>query len=320
MKMSVDCLSSIDPGLFQSVVDCSPAGVAICEAREQQWPVVFVNAAMTQLTGYEASALVGHDLSRLQADDQDQEGLNTIRAALREGSACHALLRNYRSDGTMFWSEVTLTPLRDAQGQVTHFASFHRPRAGRRGGAGETRESPMSTQTMLAHVRDDKLTGLLRRTYFDELVKRDWSVAQRESRRLSLLLFDLDCYAQYKDVFGASGADQSLRRISRAIGGCFRRASDVCGRFDHDQIAVLATGLDLSQAAKLAAAVVSRVRDLGIHHPRSNVSRFVTASAGVVSLVPAHDAAPESLYQAALTALGNAKALGKNRVVSQEPE
>ncbi len=63
--------------------------------------------------------------------------------------------------------------------------------------------------------RDDKLTGLLRRTYFDELVKRDWGSAQRESRRLSFLVFDLDCYFAYKETFGKNGSDQSFERVSR---------------------------------------------------------------------------------------------------------
>jgi diguanylate cyclase (GGDEF)-like protein len=119
-------------------------------------------------------------------------------------------------------------------------------------------------------------------------------------------------------VFGRQGADQAFRRIARVIGGCFRRASDLCGRYDEDQIAALTTGLDLSQAAKLADAVLGRVRDLAIHHPRSSVSRYVTASAGVVSLVPPHDVPPERIYEAAIKALRDAKDLGRNRVVSRE--
>jgi len=170
----------------------------------------------------------------------------------------------------------------------------------------------------MAYLRDDKLTGLLRRPYFEDLVKRDWGLAQRESRRLSFLVFDLDHFAAYRDVFGRQGADQSFRRIARVIGGCFRRASDLCGRFDEDQIAALTTGLDLSQAAKLADAVLGRVRDLAIHHPRSSVLRYVTASAGVVSMVPPHDVSPERIYDAALKALKDAKELGRNRVVSRE--
>jgi diguanylate cyclase (GGDEF)-like protein/PAS domain S-box-containing protein len=312
-------MTTVDSNLLKQLVEVSPEGVALCELRGNEWPVVYVNPAMEQLTGYSADQLIGRDLSFLQAEDREQEGIAKIRDALRDGQSCQTMLRNYRHDGTMFWNDVRLVPLRSPEGAVTHFASYHReggvPRSDARA---ESRDPAMSTQTMLAYLRDDKLTGLLRRQYFDELIKRDWSLAQRESRRLSLIIFDLDSFHSYRDVFGRQGADQSFRRIARVVGGCFRRASDLCGRFDEDQIAALTTGLDLAQASKLAEVVLGRIRDLAIHHPRSIVSRYVTASAGVVSLVPAHDVPPERVYEAALQALGDAKELGRNRVVSRE--
>jgi len=313
---------SIDASLLQSLFETAPDGVVICDARAADWPVVFVNGAMEKLTGYDASYIRGRNLRFLQGDDHEQEGLAKIRTALRSGVSCQTMLRNYRRDGTMFWNELTIQPLRDGNGNVTHFAGFHRE-GGNKLQLLESREKTdpaLSTQTMMAYLRDDKLTGLLRRTYFEELVKRDWGLAQRETRRLSFFVFDLDCFATYKETFGKPGADQSLKRISRVVSGCFRRASDLCGRFDEDQIAALTTGLDLAQASKLAEAVLGRVKDLAIHHPRSNVSRYITASAGVVSMVPPHDAAPERLYEMALKALKDAKELGRNRVVSREAD
>jgi len=312
-------MSTVDSNLLKTLVEASPDGVAICEAASGSWEVTYVNPALEHLTGYRADAILGRNLRFLQAEDHDQEGLARIRTALREGTGCQATLRNYRSDGTMFWNELTLAPLRDDQGRITHFASFHREAGATRTDARtEPRDPAMNTQTMLAYLRDDKLTGLLRRPYFEELIKRDWGLAQRESRRLSFLVFDLDHYSHYREVFGRQGADQSFRRIARVVGGCFRRASDLCGRFDDDQIAALTTGLDLSQAAKLADAVLGRVRDLAIHHPRSNVSRYITVSAGVVSIVPPHDVAPTRIYDCATRALKDAKELGRNRVVSRE--
>lgn len=314
-------MSTVDPNLFKTLVETAPEAVALCEATSGHWHVTYVNPAMEQLTGYKADAMLGRNLRFLQAEDHDQEGLDRIREALRDGSSCRATLRNYRSDGTQFWNEVVLAPLRNTEGQITHYASFHREAGVTRTEARpDARDPSMNTQTMLAYLRDDKLTGLLRRPYFEELIKRDWGLAQRESRRLSFLVFDLDNYSHYRDVFGRQGSDQSFRRVARVVGGCFRRASDLCGRFDEDQIAALTTGLDLSQASKLAEAVLARVRDLAIHHPRSSVSRYVTASAGVVSLVPPHDAPPSKIYQAAIKALKDAKDLGRNRVVSRECE
>jgi diguanylate cyclase (GGDEF)-like protein/PAS domain S-box-containing protein len=311
---------NVDAALWRSLVQAAPDGVAICDARSGDWQAVFVNAALENLTGYAAETLIGSNLRLLQADDRDQEGLARIRTALRAGTGCQVMLRNYRRDGSMFWNELTLMPLRDASGEISHFASFHRDGGARAEMRSEARDPAMNTQTMLAYLRDDKLTGLLRRPYFEDLVKRDWGLAQRESRRLSFLVFDLDHYSLYRDVFGRQGADQSFRRIARVVGACFRRASDLCGRFDEDQIAALTTGLDLVQASKLAEVVLARVRDLAIHHPRSSVSRYVTASAGVVSLVPPHDTPPSEVYESALKALKDAKELGRNRVVSREHE
>lgn len=312
-------MSSIDPNLLKTLVEAAPEGVTLCDAAAGDWKVTYVNPAMEQLTGYAASAIVGRNLRFLQAEDRDQEGLAVLRNALRDGVSCRTTLRNYRSDGTMFWNEVSLAPLRNPDGQITHFASFHREGGvGRLESRPEARDPTMNTQTMMAYLRDDKLTGLLRRPYFEELIKRDWGLAQRESRRLSFLVFDLDHFAHYRDVFGRQGADQSFRRIARVVGGCFRRASDLCGRYDEDQIAALTTGLDLTQASKLAENVLGRVRDLAIHHPRSSVLRYVTASAGVVSMVPPHDVPPERMYAGALKALKDAKELGRNRAVSRE--
>lgn len=310
---------AVDPVLLQSLVDASPDGVAIYLASGDR-KVVYANASMERLTGYERAYIVGRNLRFLQADDHEQEGLAKIREALKCGAGCRTVLRNYRQDGTMFWNELTLAPLHDAKGTLTHYASFHRDVSEklRLESKSEPRDPAMSTQTMLAYLRDDKLTGLLRRPYFEELVRRDWALAQRESRRLSLLIFDLDFFSQYREVFGRQGADQSFRRIARVIGGCFRRASDLCGRFDEDQIIALTTGMDLAQASKLAEAVLGRVKDLAIHHPRSSISRYVTTTVGVVSLVPAHDFTPERAYESALRALQDAKELGKNRVVSRE--
>ena len=156
--MSVDPSLSqgLSPGLFQALAASAPEGIVICDARSGEWQVVYANAAMEQLTGYEAGALRGRNLRFLQAEDHDQEGLARIRAALQEGTPCQTTLRNYRRDGTMFWNEVTLVPLRNPEGRVTHFASFHREGGDRlRLDPRDARDPSMNTQTMLAYLRDD---------------------------------------------------------------------------------------------------------------------------------------------------------------------
>jgi diguanylate cyclase (GGDEF)-like protein/PAS domain S-box-containing protein len=305
-----------DPNLLRVLFDAAPEGVMVCDARSSDLPVVYVNRAMEHLTGYPLDGILGRNPRFLYGAEKDQEGLIRLRAALKEGAGCHVVLRNVRADGRLFFNDVTLVPLRDADGQLTHFASFHREGVGQLKPEAATINDPaLSTQTMLAYVRDDKLTGLLRRSYFEDLLQRDWGLAQRESRRLTLIAFDLDFFDQYRDVFGRQGADQCFRRIARVIAGCFRRSTDLCGRLDDDQIIALTVGMDEAEAIKFSESILGRVRDLAIHHPRSSISRYVTVSAGVASMIPGPDASKDQLIGAVLGALRRAKDLGRNRVV-----
>lgn len=306
-----------DASLFRQLFDAAPDGVMVCDACEHDMPVVYANRAMETLTGYELAQIVGRNPRFLYGADKAQEGLVKLRAAIAAGTGCRVVLRNVRADRTLFFNDITLAPLRDANGNVTHFASFHRLGAGQmRVVPSEPADPAVTTNSMLAYVRDDMLTGLLRRPYFEDLLQRDWGLAQRESRRLTLIVFDLDFFDQYRSIFGRQGADQCFRRISRVIAGCFRRATDTCARLDDDQVIVLAMGMDEPEANKFAHSILGRVQDLAIHHPRSSVSRYVTVSAGIATLVPGPGDRKEHLMSAVQDAVRRAKELGRNRVVT----
>lgn len=306
----------LNPTLLQTVLDASPEGVVICDARSKDMPAVYVNTAMQQLTGYPADEIVGRNMRFLRNDDHDQPDIARIRASLREGIAARGLLRNYRKDGELFWNELRVLPIRDATGQLTHFVGFHRlgyERLRNDSPQDSAVEPMLSTQTMLAYVRDDKLTGLLKRSYFEDLLKREWGIAQRESRSVSMLMFSIDFIGPYREVFGAAGAEQTFRRVAKVVNSCFRRASDLCGRWDNDDIVALTIGMDEAAAKKYAETIVGRVRDLAIHHPRSTISRFLTVSVGVASMVPTHDSTPNQLIDRSLAALRSAHDSGHNR-------
>ena len=75
---------------------------------------------------------------------------------------CGVRLRNYRKDGTQFWNEIFLEPVRDAAGTLTHFVGFHRDVGERERAAGA-----QSAVGLPVWVREDRLTGLYTRNYFD---------------------------------------------------------------------------------------------------------------------------------------------------------
>ncbi len=95
--------------------------ISIADARQPDFPLIYVNPAFEKVTGYSADEILGKNCRFLQSDDREQPGLAEIRTALSEGRSCTVTLRNYRKDGRLFWNELQLSPVYDDQGVLTHF-------------------------------------------------------------------------------------------------------------------------------------------------------------------------------------------------------
>ncbi len=95
-----------------------PVGVVLVDARAADLPIVFANAAFSALTGYPIPAALGRNCRFLQGPDTDPVAVATLRRALAAGTGCTVTLRNYRHDGTPFWNELTLAPLRGVAGRI----------------------------------------------------------------------------------------------------------------------------------------------------------------------------------------------------------
>ncbi|MGC1389083.1 MAG: PAS domain S-box protein, partial [Steroidobacteraceae bacterium] len=115
-------MTTLDADFYRRLLETSPEGVVLVDARQSDQPVIYVNPGFEALTGYAAADLLGRNLRLLQADDREQDGRHRLREAVGRGESCRVLLRNYRKDGTLFWNEMTLLPLRDEQGGLTHYA------------------------------------------------------------------------------------------------------------------------------------------------------------------------------------------------------
>ena len=302
--------------LHRRIADSAPVGIAVVDATDPAHPLVYANQEFSTLTGYPLNELVGRNLRFLQGEDREQDQRHRLRESLERGEPTRVLLRNYRKDGSLFWNEMSVVPLKDSQGFITHFAAFHRD-------AGERLKfDPRATRDTLSGVhqpttmaiRDDRLTGLFTESYLEELLKRDWSIAQRESRSMALFAIDLDALDLYNTTFGRAAGDSTIRRVAHCVSGCLRRASDVTARLEGGSFLAFAPGIDAEHALRLANTMVERVRELRIHHPRCTVLRYITISVGVATLVPGANDGPADLIEKSRQQLQKAKKGGRNKV------
>ena len=102
----------------------SHAGVIITDAQQPDNPVIYVNPAMERISGYRAAEFLGRNCRFLQSSEKNQPELDRLRRTVKEGSACQVTLLNRRKDGAPFWNELTVSPVCDDAGHLTHFVGI----------------------------------------------------------------------------------------------------------------------------------------------------------------------------------------------------
>jgi len=111
----------ISPDLLERIIDASEDGIVVAEQEGDENILIYVNQGFERLTGYSADEILYQDCRFLQNDDRDQQGLDTLRKALAEGRPCRTVLRNYRKDGTLFYNELSITPVHDDDDNLNYY-------------------------------------------------------------------------------------------------------------------------------------------------------------------------------------------------------
>ncbi len=110
--------------LLRRALDLVANPMVLTDAKTDDNPMIYVNRAFCDNTGYSKEEVLGKNCRFLQHNDRDQPELSIIREAIRTGSYCDVILRNYRKNGTLFFNQLTLSPVRDEDGNLTHFISI----------------------------------------------------------------------------------------------------------------------------------------------------------------------------------------------------
>ena len=264
-------MKTINRKILEQVIEASAEPLVIVRVDHPDWPVVWSNHAFKSIGGQDArdepfavviEQLVGRELAL-----DISEALRTRReTSFPVELGGHEYL-------------LALIPLAtDDETEPNFYAAFWR------GGAGAVAGSEMHRALLKAKrrirdlSRDDPVTGLLKETAFYDVLDHDWAVAAREKSSLALVVFSLDEFDAYIDVFGRHAGDTCLRRVGQAVRRSLRRASDVVGHLDSSEIVVLSHASDEAGMREFAARISAAVRELGLHHPRSAASKFVTVS------------------------------------------
>lgn len=273
--------------ILEKLVAGSAEPLLVARIDSPDWPVVLCNAAFAAIAGDPKSlgqpladvveALTGRELAL--------EISETIRAGQESSIPVELRGKEYL---------LSLMPLSDGNGGNSDVGQFYavywRIASGHGASLGdqEARQALLKAKRRIRDLsRDDPVTGLLNTSAFKDVLAHDFSVAMREKTTLALVAFSLDYFDDYLHVFGRHAADSCLRRAAQAIRRCLHRASDVAALVkgdNGDRLVVLSHASDEAKVREFARRIGVAVRELGLHHPRSRTSKYVTVSFNVAML------------------------------------
>ena len=214
----------IEPHIFEQALNSANDGIVITDNRLPGNPIVFVNEAFENLTGYTKEEILNRNCRFLQGSDTNQLGLEVIRKATSEGKPCRVDLRNYRKEGTLFWNELSVAPICNQIGEVTHFVGIQK----------DITKQKKQEAVLFSQVKHDPLTRLYNRRGFFMEIRGAIAIARRLSKNLIFVLIDIDNFKTINDCYGHSAGDQVLTTFSTILQAT-QRETDIIARFGGDE-------------------------------------------------------------------------------------
>lgn len=229
--------------LLERGVEASANGVTIADARQPGFPLIYANPAFENITGYTREEILGRSCSLLQGPATGESAKNRIRQRLSEFREVHTSILNYRKDGTTFWNDLYIAPVRDNRQEVTHFVGVQN----------DISDRVKQEETLAFQASHDTLTGLPNRVYLEAHLADILQQTLGKGHSLYVMFIDLDGFKPVNDSLGHHFGDQILEQTARRLADAAPPGATLI-RFGGDEFIALVPAPDdsvhLNQAAE----------------------------------------------------------------------
>lgn len=218
--------------LYKRALESANSGIMICDALADDMPIISVNQAFEKITGYASHEAIGRNGRFLRQGRNDQPGYQDIRDAVAQNKEGQAVLLNYRKDGTPFWNDLKIAPVRAPDGTVTHFI----------GSVTDVSDAIRYEKKLAFQANHDTLTGLPNRNLLEDRLEQVLSFAKRRGRQVGVVFVDLDNFKGINDTLGHSVGDRLLKAVAQRFVASLREGDTVC-RLGGDEFVVVCADL-----------------------------------------------------------------------------
>ena len=255
-----------------------------------------VNSAFRSITGHAPDYILGQPLASLGWDTEDGF-YERIWAELEHQDHWEGELTSVRANGERYPARVTLTAIRDTQGDVKSYMAM----------LSDISERKRIEEQVRHQAEHDGLTGLPNRILFLDRLHQALATWRRQHDRCAVMFLDLDKFKSINDTHGHQAGDLVLREVATRLRACVRQV-DTISRLGGDEFVVLLADIrGADQAAHVAGAVteaIARPIDIG------GQERRLAASIGI-AVCPDDGSEVETLLHHADVAMYHAKQEGR---------
>ena len=299
---------------FQDIVENAKDIVIVTKAFPIEAPgpeIVYVNKAFTELTGYTYEEAIGRNPRILQSVKTDPAIKQQIREALENVQPVRATIQNFSKSGRAYWLDLSILPLQNTAGSVTHFAAIERDITAQK-------EYELKLDEL---SRTDPLTGLLNRRAFYHAMDNELARFQRTESKYSLLMTDIDHFKHINDKYGHPLGDRVIKEVGGLCKSLFRM-QDSAARLGGEEFGILLADTNIDTALVIAERLRKTIDETimakaNVEDQVADSPSNVTVSIGVAEVSTA-DADSVDVVWRADKALYTAKQAGRNCVCKQD--
>jgi diguanylate cyclase (GGDEF)-like protein/PAS domain S-box-containing protein len=286
--------------LRERALHAASNGIVITRCSGRDNPIEYVNPAFERITGYRLEEAVGRDSRFMGAPGMDVEARSLLRRAIDERRELNVTFRNRRKDGTLFWNDLTVTPVADEKGQVTHFI----------GVINDVTVLKQRTAHLEHEVNHDALTGLANRTLLWDRLEQAIHMAQRNKSLVATVLMDLNGFKKINDTLGHEAGDEVLTSVAQRLLSSVRDI-DTVARLSGDEFVLVLVN---QPSLRFTLRMVQRLRQCMMRPVVFDGAEIEVGAAIGVSVYPHDGKTAFELVRAADVAMYHGKSTRKNDV------
>lgn len=203
--------------------------------------IVYVNDAFVKLSGYSREEAIGKSPRILQSHETDAATKAIIRKALQKQEPVRVTIKNYSKSGQSYWLDLSIMPLKNDEGVVTHFMAIER----------DVTEHKILEQKLEILSNTDELTGLYNLRSFNTISNNEYSRFKREDHTYSVLLIDIDFFKSINDTYGHAIGDLAIQHLTTLCKNNIR-SHDVMARVGGEEFCIMLPDTNKNSAYMIA--------------------------------------------------------------------